>query len=69
VPLPLASEQETVPLWPDAGRPLSIRSKSTANRLANEGKLPVRVIRVGHRFVVPTAELRELLGLDKPAAS
>ncbi len=33
---------------------------------AKTGRLgPVRVIKIGGRYVVPTAELREVLGLDE----
>lgn len=69
MPIPLASEQETVPLWPDAGRALGLKSRSTAYRLAHAGKLPIRLIKVGHRFVVPTSELRQVLGIDESQAS
>ncbi len=38
-------------------------SKSTAYASARAGTFPCRVIRVGSRYVVPTAELRAVLGL------
>lgn len=69
MPIPLPAEQPTLPLWPDAARALSIRSQPTASRLAKSGKLPIEAIRVGGRYVVRTADLRKLLGLDEPAAS
>jgi hypothetical protein len=67
--IPLASEQPTLPLWPDAARALNINSRQTAYRLANTGRLPVRTIQVGPRQVVATAELRRVLGLDEPAVA
>lgn len=42
-------------------------SKSTAYALAQKGEFPVRVVRIGSRYVVPTAELRSLLGLGVAA--
>ncbi len=45
-----------------AARALDI-SKSTAYAAARAGTFPCRVIRVGSRYVVPTAELRAVLGL------
>lgn len=39
-------------------------SKSGAYKLAQAQKFPCRVIRVGGRYVVPTAGLRELLGIE-----
>jgi hypothetical protein len=56
-------------LWPDAAPALSIKTAPTASRLAKAGKLPVPVIRVGGSWVVRTADLRKLLGMDEPAAS
>jgi hypothetical protein len=67
VTIPLASEQPTVPLWPDAAHALGIRSRQTAYRLANQGRLPVRTLQVGPKQVVPTGELRRVLQLDDPA--
>jgi hypothetical protein len=64
----------TVPFWPVAGRALSL-GKSTglelARRAANGERdvLPVRVFRVGRRYLVATAELRRVLALDNPADS
>ncbi|WP_299489908.1 helix-turn-helix domain-containing protein [uncultured Gordonia sp.] len=48
-----------------AARALGI-SKSTAYASARAGTFPVRVIRVGSRYVVPTADLRAALGLGAP---
>lgn len=41
-------------------------SKSTAYASVSAGTFPVRVIRVGSRYVVPTADLRAVLGLGSP---
>ena len=45
-----------------AARALGI-SKSSAYAAAREGTFPCRVVRVGSRYVVPTAGLRDVLGL------
>ena len=45
-----------------AARVLGI-GKTMAYRLAERGEFPCRVIRIGSRWVVPTAGLREVLGL------
>ncbi|WP_328856356.1 helix-turn-helix domain-containing protein [Williamsia herbipolensis] len=37
--------------------------KSTAYAAARSGTFPVRVLRVGSRYVVPTADLRAALGI------
>ena len=58
MPIPLASEQPTLPIWPDVARALNIGSRATAYRLARGGQLPLDLIKVGGRFVVRTAELR-----------
>lgn len=42
-------------------------SKSTAYALAQKGEFPVRVVRIGSRYVVPTADLRALLGMGEAA--
>ena len=42
--------------------------KSTAYIAARNGTFPLRVIRVGSRYVVPTAELKAALGLTPDAA-
>jgi hypothetical protein len=49
-----------------AARALGI-SKSSAYELAKRDEFPVRVIRIGSRYVVPTADLRALLGLGDAA--
>lgn len=51
-----------------AGAALGV-SKAHAYRMAEAGEFPVRVIRVGGRWTVPTAGLREfLLGESAPPA-
>lgn len=39
-------------------------ARGTAYDLANRGELGVRVLRLGKRLRVPTADLRRVLGLD-----
>lgn len=38
--------------------------KTTAYRLAQADQFPVRLIRMGGRYAVPVAELRELVGVS-----
>jgi hypothetical protein len=38
--------------------------RSLAYELARQGQFPCRVLRVGNRYLVPTAELLRLLGVD-----
>lgn len=42
-------------------------SKSAGYLAVREGRFPCRVIRVGSRYIVPTAGLRELLGMGETA--
>ncbi|MDH6679252.1 hypothetical protein M2284_003468 [Rhodococcus sp. LBL1] len=37
---------------------------STGYELAGKGEYPVKVLRAGSRYIVPTAGLREALGLE-----
>jgi hypothetical protein len=53
-------DQEPILSVPRAGRILG-RHRAASYAMAHRGELPVIV--VGSRFVVPTARLRELLGL------
>lgn len=53
----------TLPL-PEAAALLGI-GKSTAYAAVRKGSFPVRVIQIGGRYVVPTAPLLELLGIDE----
>ncbi len=48
---------------PEAARVLGI-ARDTAYVLAARGELGVRVLRLGRRLRVPTADLRKALGLD-----
>jgi len=63
--LPIAEEQPTVPLWPTAAGAIGIKSRATAYRAAHAGQLPFRTLQAGVRLVVPTIELRRVLGLDE----
>ncbi len=38
--------------------------RSTAYELAQQGKFPTRVLRLGSRYVIPTAELLDVLGVS-----
>ena len=58
--LPDPEQQPTVPLWPTAGQALGI-GRSSAYNGARSGEIPT--IRVGDRYLVPTAALRKMLGL------
>jgi excisionase family DNA binding protein len=46
-----------------AARALGL-GRSTAYELARCGEFPCRVLRVGHSYRVPTAELLRVLGID-----
>lgn len=50
-----------------AAAPLIGISQSNAYKLAQRGEFPCRVLKIGGRYVVPTAGLRELLGVDATA--
>ena len=58
----VAALPAVIPLWPTAGEILGI-GRSLAYDLARRGEFPVPVLRVGTQFRVPTAALRELLGV------
>ncbi|MFF4772536.1 helix-turn-helix domain-containing protein [Microtetraspora fusca] len=51
-----------------AARVLGI-GRTKAYELAKKGEFPCRVIRVGVAYLVPTAELLKLLGVDPPTSS
>lgn len=59
--LPDAEAVPTMDLWPDTGTLLGLSRKSTYGA-AKRGEIPT--LRFGRRLVVPTARLRQLLGLD-----
>jgi hypothetical protein len=48
-----------------AGSVLGV-GRTVAHELARRGEFPVRVLRLGRRYVVPTADLIEVLGLPPP---
>ncbi|MEU7004186.1 helix-turn-helix domain-containing protein [Nonomuraea sp. NPDC046570] len=48
-----------------AARALGL-GRTKAYELAKRGEFPCRVIRVGAAYIVPTAELLRLLGMDPP---
>ncbi|ORM25190.1 helix-turn-helix domain-containing protein [Williamsia sp. 1135] len=52
-----------VPLWPTAGQALGL-DRTTVYALNARGDFPVRVIRVGTHYRVPTRELLRLLGIE-----
>lgn len=56
-----------IPLWPDAGRALNL-GRSTTYELAQRGEFPVRLLRLGNQYRVPTADLLRYLGLADDAA-
>jgi hypothetical protein len=67
--LPTPQERPTLPIWPTLGEVFS-RSRASIQELARRAEsgdpaaLPVRVFRVGGRYHMSTAELRQVLGLD-----
>jgi hypothetical protein len=54
----------TVPLWPTACRACGL-GRTRGFELAKRGEFPVRVLRLGRRYSVPTAELIRHLGGDR----
>jgi hypothetical protein len=58
--IPLPEDQPTMSV-PAAGKALGL-SRSSAYAAAQRGEIPT--IAIGSRFVVPTAALRRLVGLD-----
>lgn len=63
----LAAAGPTISL-PETAQVLGI-SRAHAYALAKRGELGVRVLRLGNRFVVPTAELRREVGLEADPAA
>jgi hypothetical protein len=55
-----------VDLWPTTGKALGLGRSATYDA-AREGK--IKTIDVGHKKPVPTAWLRQVLGLDGPKAA
>ncbi len=58
----LAAAGHTMPLC-DAAQHLGI-GRSKAYQLVRQGEWPTRVLRLGDRIRIPTAELRRLLGIE-----
>lgn len=52
---------------PTAGRALGI-GRNKAFELARRGDFPVRVLRLGNSYRVPTAEVLKTLGIDQARA-
>jgi excisionase family DNA binding protein len=63
ITIPTVDEQPLMPVWPDAAAHLGL-PRSTAYRLAEVGRFPVEVVKVGSKLRVRTADLRRFLGLD-----
>jgi hypothetical protein len=59
--IPDPTEHPTVPLWPIVGMAFG-KKRSAILELARQGKLPVRVFKIGGSYRVPTAELLTVLG-------
>jgi hypothetical protein len=62
LPLDLAHLPPVVPLWPTAARAWGF-GRSVAYDLARRGLFPCRVLRIGGRYRVVTADLLASLGL------
>lgn len=62
--IPTTDQQPTVTVE-EAGRLLGL-SRGSAYEAAKRGDLPT--IRIGRRYLVPTAPLRRMLGLDQEAS-
>lgn len=54
-----------LPLWPDVAAILDV-GKTRALELAAAGELPVAAVRLGARWMVPTAPLLRYLGVRPP---
>jgi hypothetical protein len=61
--IPDPVEHPTVPVWPIVGMAFG-KKRSAILELARQGKLPVRVLRIGGSYRVATAELLGVLGQD-----
>ena len=59
--IPDPAEHPTVPVWPTVGKAFG-KKRSAILELARQGKLPVRVFKIGGSYRVPTAELLTVLG-------
>ncbi len=54
----------SVPLWPEGGRALGL-SRGVTYELANQGTLPVPVLRLGRRLLVRRVDLLDFLGIKE----
>jgi hypothetical protein len=61
--IPRSEERPTLPLWPDACEPFGL-GRSAGYELAARGAFPCKVLRVGRKYRVVTADLRQKLGLE-----
>src|SRR6266542_482393 len=61
--IPDPAAHPTVPVWPVVGMAFG-KKRSAILELARQGKLPVRVFRIGGSYRVATAELLRVLGQD-----
>jgi hypothetical protein len=61
--IPWPEDRPVLPLWPDVAEGVYGMSRPTAYSLAGKDKFPCEVFRVGSRWMVRTARLREALGL------
>jgi hypothetical protein len=62
--IPDPSEHPTIPVWPVVGMVFG-KKRSAILELARQGRLPVRVMRIGGSYRVATAELLRVLGQDQ----
>jgi hypothetical protein len=68
--IPTAEESPTVSAWPIAGKALGIGKDVTYERAATGELVPgVPVLKVGNKYRVPTAALRQALHLDPLAGT
>jgi hypothetical protein len=61
--IPDPEEYPTIPVWPIVGMVFG-KKRSAILELARQGRLPVRVLRIGGSYRVATAELLRVLGQD-----
>jgi excisionase family DNA binding protein len=59
----LLNENAVLPLWPEAGQILGLK-RGVTYEAARSGE--IRTIRIGRLYKVPTAWLRQKLGLNEP---
>jgi excisionase family DNA binding protein len=54
----------TVRLWPEAAQALGV-GRCVAYDLVKRGEFPVRVLRLGSKYRIPTEELLKYLGIER----